>query len=145
MFKDLCVLPQKAQLLSELHDTTVNHLIERTQKEILPYIVLDKKRDVLKRIAAARGTTVQDVCLQPKENLAAILARLLIHPADDIESSATAILTDSVPEFANEDLSSLVKIQPILIACEILVAAAMEESAAKKQVRIIYEHAFQSY
>ncbi|KAH7045160.1 hypothetical protein B0J12DRAFT_669729 [Macrophomina phaseolina] len=134
VFKDLCVLPQKAQLLSELHDTTVNHLIERTQKEILPYIVLDKKRDVLKRIAAARGTTVQDVCLQPKENLAAILARLLIHPADDIESSATAILTDSVPEFAKEDLSSLVKIQPILIACEILVAAAMEESAAKKQI-----------
>lgn len=137
VFKDLCVLPQKAQLLSDLLDTSVMQLLERTQREVLPYLVLDKKRDVLKRIAVARGTTVQDICLQPKENLTAILARLLMHPADDIETSATAILTDSVPEFAKEDLSSLVKTQPVLIACEILKAAASEESATKKQVCII--------
>ncbi|OJD39951.1 protein kinase rad3 [Diplodia corticola] len=134
VFKDLCVRPQKAQSLSDLLETSVNQLLLLTQREVIPYLVLMKKKDVLKRVAAARQTTVQDVCLQPKENLAAILATLLIHPADDIETSTSALLCESVPDFEKEDLSSLIKLSPTYIACDILKASAGEEGARKKEI-----------
>lgn len=134
VFKDLCVKPQKAQLLSDLIETSVNQLLVITQREVLPYVVLTKKKDVLKRIAMARNTTVQDVCLQPKENLAAILATLLMHPSDDIETSTAALLCESVPDIDKEDLTTLIKTDPTDIACEILKASAGEEGARKKEV-----------
>ncbi|KAL0265042.1 serine/threonine-protein kinase M1 [Diplodia seriata] len=134
VFKDLCVRPQKAQLLSDLLETGVNQLLLLTQKDVLPYLVLMKKKDVLKRIAAARQTTVQDICLQPKENLAAILATLLIHPADDVETSAAALLCESVPGLGKKEFTELVKITPTYVACEILKASAGEEGARKKEL-----------
>ncbi|KAF2086780.1 putative phosphatidylinositol 3 and 4-kinase [Saccharata proteae CBS 121410] len=133
--KDLIARPQKAQRLSDLLEISVNQLLLMTQVETLPYLVLTKKKDVLKRIASARGpkTTIQDVCMQPRRNLAAILSKLLLHPSANIEATAVDILSEVAPAFADFDLSNLIQTEPVLIACEMLKAAVGQEEEKKKE------------
>lgn len=139
VFKDLHNRPQKAQQLSDLLETNIDQLLILTQTELLPYLVLTKKRDILERVAAARNTNVQDVCVQPKANMASILTILFLHSADDIENedmenSAMDLLCESVPEFQSTDLQTLIKQDPTLIAFNILKAAAVEEGSKKQRV-----------
>lgn len=133
VFKDFCVRPQKAQQLADLVEMPVNQLLIHSQSAILPYLVLMKKKDVLNRLAKVRCTTVQNIFLQEPRILASTLAMLLMHPADNIEKSVTALLCESIPEFAKEELSGIVKMQPVLVASEILKAAAVEEGEGRKK------------
>jgi serine/threonine-protein kinase ATR len=139
IINDLEKRPQKAQQLSELLGMSVNAMLLTTQTETLPYLVLSKKKDVLKRIAAARGTSIQDVCTQPRKNLAAILALLLCQQSKgerpaEVEKNAMETLVQIAPAFQenDNDLSSWIKLEPILVACELLKAAAEEKEAAAK-------------
>ncbi|KAK8195018.1 uncharacterized protein BKA78DRAFT_366770 [Phyllosticta capitalensis] len=144
VFKDLHNRPQKAQQLSDLLETNIDQLLILTQTELLPYLVLTKKRDILERVAAARNTNVQDVCVQPKANMASILTILFLHSADDIENedmenSAMDLLCESVPEFQSTDLQTLIKQDPTLIAFNILKAAAVEEGSKKQRIHRVFE------
>ena len=136
VIKDLQTRPQKAQQLSELLELSVSQMLVITQTETLPYLVLTKKKETLQRIALARGTSVQDICMQPRKNLAAILALLLRQPSNNIEKTAMDILVEIAPEFQENgnDLSSWIKLEPVLVACELLKAAAEEDSTKKPQV-----------
>jgi serine/threonine-protein kinase ATR len=120
--KDLIKCPQKAQQLAELLEISVNELLILTQTDTVPYLILCRKKDVLQRVAQARGitTAVQDVWLQPSKNLAAVMSLLLVQEAPDVEQAAIALLQHAAPGFAESDLSAMVRVDPILIACEIL-------------------------
>ncbi|KAF2813925.1 protein kinase rad3 [Mytilinidion resinicola] len=141
VIKDLQTRPQKAQQLSELLGMSVNQMLLMTQTETLPYLVLTKKKDVLQRIASARGTSIQDVCTQPRKNLAAILALLLRQQSPDVEKSAMDTLVEIAPAFQenDNDLSSWIKLEPILVACELLKAAAEEDESKKPQVHLAFQ------
>ncbi|PPJ56780.1 hypothetical protein CBER1_05957 [Cercospora berteroae] len=114
--------PQKAQQLCDLLSMDINGFLVMTQRETLPFLVLTKKKDLLQRIANARGngTTVEDVCMQPRTNLAAILALLLSQSSHEAEELAFSCLTEVAPDLRKTDMSSLVKVDPVLIACEML-------------------------
>jgi serine/threonine-protein kinase ATR len=133
--KDIFACPQKVQQLADLLGLSVNDLLMHTQTDTIPFLVLTRKKEVLQRIAQARGASiaVQDLWLQPSKNLAAVLALLLIQPSEDPEQSAIALLKDASPTFAEDDLSALVKVDPILIACEILKHAGDCPEAKKPQ------------
>jgi serine/threonine-protein kinase ATR len=133
--KDIFACPQKVQQLADLLGLAVNDLLILTQTETVPFLVLTRKKDVLQRIAQARGasTTIQDLWLQPSKNLAAVLALLLVQPSEDSEHSAIALLKDASPSFAENELSALVKVDPILIACEILKHAGDCPDSKKAQ------------
>ncbi|KAF2431255.1 hypothetical protein EJ08DRAFT_649062 [Tothia fuscella] len=121
--KDLITCPQKAQQLADLLSMSVNELLMLTQTDTLPYLILMRKRDVLQRLAQARSahTNVQDMWLQPSKNLAAVMSLLLVQQSPDVEQASYDLLQDAAPGFMDEtDLSALVKVDPILIACEIL-------------------------
>ena len=137
VIKDLQTRPQKAQQLSELLGLSVNQMLLMTRAETLPYLVLTKKKETLQRIALARGTSVQDICTQPRKNLVGILALLLRQPSNDIEKTAMDILVEIAPAFQENgnNFSSWIKLEPVLVACELLKAAAEEDSAKKPQVR----------
>jgi serine/threonine-protein kinase ATR len=124
--KDVYVCPQKIQQLSDVLCISVGELLIQTQTETIPYLILTRKRDVLQRIAQARGpsTNVHDLWLQPSRNIAAVLAFLLIQPLENSEQNAIALLREASPDFAEADLSGLVKLEPIQTACEILKYAA---------------------
>ncbi|KAK5172495.1 hypothetical protein LTR04_000014, partial [Oleoguttula sp. CCFEE 6159] len=137
VLKDLQTRPQKAQHLSDWLDMSVNQFLLLTQTETLPYLVLTKKGHVLQRIAAARGgdTTVLDLCMQPRTNLAAILALLFLQPSPDVERFALNTFCEVVPKLSESDLLGLMKLEATLIACEMLKAAGDEDSSRKPKVR----------
>ena len=131
--KDIYVCPQKIQQLADLLYMSVSEFLVHTQADTIPYLVLTRKKDVLQRIAQARGSSipVHDLWLQPSRNLAAVLGLLLVQPVEDAEQSAIDLLRHASPSFAETDLSSLIKVDPIQISCEILKHAA-DFSEAKR-------------
>ncbi|KAF2473193.1 uncharacterized protein BDR25DRAFT_257421, partial [Lindgomyces ingoldianus] len=133
VIKDLHNKPQKAQQLADLTEQSVNSMLLSTQTETLPYLVLTKRKDILQRIATARGTSVQEICTQPRRNLAAILALLLCQPVEDVERSAIEALVAIAPGFQdkNHDLSTWIKVEPVLVACEVLKSAADQPVSRK--------------
>lgn len=109
-----------------------------TQTETLPHLVLTKRKDVLQRIATARGTSIQDICTQPRRNLACILALLLCQGVPHVEESAMEALAAVAPAFHENDnnLASWIKLEPVLVACELLKSAAEENELRKPHVSI---------
>ncbi|KAK5137557.1 hypothetical protein LTR08_008537 [Meristemomyces frigidus] len=118
--QDLHSRPQKAQQLCDLICTDINHFLVVTQRDTVPTLVLTKKKDVLQRIATARNTSVQELCLQPAINRAATIALLLTQSVANIEEAAVECLAEVSPSFRGVDLAVLIKPDPMLIACEML-------------------------
>ncbi|KAF2761422.1 hypothetical protein EJ05DRAFT_449694 [Pseudovirgaria hyperparasitica] len=135
--QNLHTRPQKAQLLADWLSMSVNQLLILTQTDTVPYLVLTKKVDTLRRIATARGAsaTVRDVCTQPSRNLAAILALLLCQPSDSVEKASLELLVTAAPEFQETSLQGLICAEPILVAFEMLKRAADIEQSKKNQVQ----------
>ena len=114
--------PQKAQQLCDLLGVDVSQWLIATQQDTIPTLVLTKKKNTLLRIAAARGsdTSVIDLILQPRTNLASTLALLLAQPGADSEEAALTCLAEVSPEFRGRDISDFVKIDSTLVACYML-------------------------
>nr|POF04074.1 protein kinase rad3 [Quercus suber] len=120
--RDLISRPQKSQQFCELLGNTVNRFLVRTQQLTTPSLVLTKRVDILIRIAHARdeNSSVKDLCLQPITNLAAILALLLEQSNSEPEAFAMNCLTSVAPDLSSIDIASLIKLDPVLVACEML-------------------------
>ena len=120
--QDLQSRPQKTQQLCDLLGIDVNRFLVQTQQETVPALVWTKTKDILQRIATARGngTSIHDLCLQPRTNLAATLVLLLAQPGADVEEAAAVCLAEVSPDFRGRDISDFVKIDPTLIACYML-------------------------
>jgi serine/threonine-protein kinase ATR len=134
--KDIQKRPQKIQRLADLLDRNVTSFLLLTQTETLPHLVLTKQRDVIQRIAQSRKetTTIEDVCLQPRKNLAGILAMLFSQPVDKPERLAIDTLKAISPAFprTEDQLSEWIKLEQVLTACEMLKTAAEDESKRQK-------------
>ena len=137
--QDLNTKPQKTQQLVDLLGVSVNQFLLLTQRETVPFLVLTQRKDVLQRIASARrpDSTIQDLCVSPPTNLAAVLGFLLVQPSTDVEDSAMSHLTGVAPGLQNSDLASLIKLDPVLVACEMLKTAADEDEGDVSKVCII--------
>jgi len=137
--KDLHTRPQKAQQLCDLLGWSINRLILSTQTETLPYLILWGKKDILERIASARGNgaTVWSICMQPR-NLTAILSTLIVRHPTDVESSLAEHLMLASSAFAKEDLVNLLRVDKISLACEILKAIGDVDSTDKAHVCFHY-------
>lgn len=133
--KELQTRPQIAQQLSDLLVLSVPDFLVLTQTFTIPYLILTKRREILQRIAQARGSdcSLWTLCTDTT-NMAAILAYLLIQPSTDIESMIIALLTEITPEFSNVDLAELAKAEPITIATELLKAAAEDDEVKRAKV-----------
>jgi serine/threonine-protein kinase ATR len=132
--RDLLAKPQKARQLVDLMEMDLNAFLLLTQRETVPSLVLTRNRDVLQKIALARGkgVNVQDVCLQPPGNLAAVITLLLSQSVADPEELATRCLQEVAPTLKDVDISEL--IQPdtaAVIACEMLKHCSVESGARK--------------
>lgn len=110
-----------AEQLCELLGMKVDAFLRLTEVHVLPYLVLTRKRDIICRIGASRqeGETPFDVCSE-KNNLAAILAFLLAQESSNPEAMIMSLLAEIDPAFKGRTLAELVRIEPILIACDLL-------------------------
>lgn len=114
--------PQKTQQLCAILGLDVNQFLTMTEGYTIPSLVLHRKKDILQRLANARGNdvTIHNVCLQPRSNMAAILTLLLSQPSTNVEDAAFQCLIDASASFRAMDLDTLVQADPTLIACELL-------------------------
>ncbi|KAJ5763195.1 hypothetical protein N7533_001876 [Penicillium manginii] len=119
--KNLQSRPYMAEQLCELLGMKVDSFLRLTEVHILPYLVLTRRRDIISRIGASRseGESPFDVCSE-KNNLAAILAFLLAQQSNDPEAMIMSLLAEIDSAFKGRTFAELVRIEPILIACDLL-------------------------
>ena len=129
--------PYMAEQLCELLGMKVDSFLRLTEVHVLPYLVLTRKRDIICRIGASRseGESPFDVCSE-KNNLAAILAFLLAQESNNPEAMIMSLLAEIDPAFKGRSLAELVRIEPILIACDLLKSLGDAGEQNKERVNI---------
>ncbi|PGG99288.1 Atypical/PIKK/ATR protein kinase [Polytolypa hystricis UAMH7299] len=113
--------PQMAEQLCDLLGMEVDNFLRLTEVHVLPHLVLMRKREIIVRIGATYDEPQAPfkLCTR-KNNLASILALLLTQQSTNHNVMVTSILNDLSPEFNVHDLAGWVRVEPILIACELL-------------------------
>ena len=121
--KNIQTRPIIAQSLCDLlsTDMTVDVLLMSIEEYALPYLIMTRKRDIVLRIALAHGQTMSpfDLCTK-SNNFAAILSYLLTESGAEAEQLVMSLLLDISSEFRQHDVSVWVRLEPILVACELL-------------------------
>ena len=131
--RDIHRRPQIAQQISDLLAMSVSDFLSMTQVHTVPFFVLTKRQDVLQRIADACGQSIMVLCRE-HNNLAAILASVLLRTSRDVESLVMALLNAVSPEFGNVDCADLLKSEPQSTASELLRAAGEEDETKRQKV-----------
>ncbi|KAJ4263990.1 serine/threonine-protein kinase M1 [Fusarium torreyae] len=133
--KDMVQRPQMSRTIAELLQVSVNELLLLIQTHALPWLVLDKQKDVIQKIAEARRESEIWLPLIDPANLAATLALLLIQDTEDIASFAKSRLDELSTHFHNEPLANLLQVEPVLTVIELLKAAGDAEESRKAPIR----------
>ncbi|RCI08728.1 hypothetical protein L249_4681 [Ophiocordyceps polyrhachis-furcata BCC 54312] len=131
--KNMVQRPQQSRAIAELLQISVNELLLLIQSHALPWLVLDNQTDVIQKIAEARHEKELWRPLMDSANLASTLALLLVQDADNMERFTQSRLNDISPHFHSLTLLDLFQAEPVLIALELLRAAA-DADAARQQV-----------
>ena len=110
-----------AEQLCDLLGMKVDDFLRLTEIYILPYLVLTRKREIIARI----GATYKDAkspfdITSEKNNLAAVLAFVMCQPSSNPEGMIMSLLAEVDTAFKGRSLGELVRIEPILIACDLL-------------------------
>lgn len=134
--KDLLTRPQKVQQIADLVGLRVDQFLSHVQTDVMPWLVLEKKQDILVRIARVRGsdTSVWDLCVH-RRNLPAILAAIIVQHPEEIETAIASCLKPSNPDFQVDDSVNLLKTETIAVACEVLKVAGDKNGVDREKVR----------
>jgi serine/threonine-protein kinase ATR len=131
----MIVQPKLTQLLAEMQDMTIAQLLLHIQTDALPYLVLNKRKDVIQKIAEARNETEPwQPCLD-NANLGRILALLLTQETADIQEYTMSLLRHISPHFDEFSLVDLLQIEPLATTLNILKAIADAGENRKPHVR----------
>ncbi|KAK9440315.1 phosphatidyl inositol 3-kinase [Metarhizium brunneum] len=132
--KDMTQRPQRSRAIAELLQISVNDLLLLIQTHALPWLVLDKRQDVIQKIAEARQEKEVWRQLMDGSNLAATLALLLVQDTGDIEEFTKSRLNEISPHFHSLSLLVLFQSEPVLIALELLKTAATADETKRSLV-----------
>lgn len=136
--KDMITRPKLTRLLAELLEMSTSELLLHIQSYALPWLVLTKKRDVIEKIAEARGEKeAWQPCLE-SGNLGPILALLLTQETSDVQQYSMDLLRNISSHLDKSGgLVELLRIEPIPTILELLKAAGDAEEDRKPHVRYI--------
>lgn len=132
--KDMVQRPQMSRTIAELLQVSVNELLLLIQTHALPWLVLDKQKDVIQKVAEARQESEIWLPLIDPANLAATLALLLIQDTEDIAAFAKSRLDELSTHFETESLANLLQVEPVLTVMELLKAAGDSDESRKAPV-----------
>ncbi|KAI1351099.1 phosphatidylinositol 3 [Xylaria sp. FL0043] len=133
--RDMITQPKLTQLLAEMQDMSLAQLLLHIQTFALPYLVLNKKKDVIQMIAKVRDETEPwQPCLD-NANLGRILALLLTQETADIQEYTMSLLRHISPHFDEFSLADLLQIEPLATTFHILKAAADADETRKPHIR----------
>lgn len=134
--KDLLTRPQKTQQVADLVGLRIDQLLLHIQSEILPWLILEKKKDVLVRLAKARSAdiSIPTFCLQRGRNMTAILSAIIVQHPDEIEAAIASCLAHA--GFDTDDMSplDLLRVDAIAVACEVLKLAGDRTGVDREKV-----------
>ncbi|KAI1816156.1 phosphatidylinositol 3 [Poronia punctata] len=133
--KDVVMQPKLTQLLAEMQEMSVDQLLIHIQHHALPYLVLNKKKDVIQSITEVRNESDPwQTCLD-KSNLGCILALLLTQEAADLDQNTMSLMRHISPHFDDFTLDDLVRIEPLATTLNILKIAADANESRKPHIR----------
>ena len=134
--KNLISRPQTTRMVAELLQLSIPELLCLLQHHAVPWLVLTKKREVIQKIADARGDKeIWQTCCDAS-NLSATLALLLVQEVPDIEDFAMSLFRNISSHFDHLSLVELLGSEPLLTALELFKASAAADKAGKTQVRM---------
>ncbi|EAU37733.1 hypothetical protein ATEG_02771 [Aspergillus terreus NIH2624] len=143
--KNFQTRPYMAEQLCDLLGMKVDDFLRLTEIHVLPYLVFARKRDIIVRLASSYKETKSpfDICSE-KNNLAAILSFLLSQPSAKPEEMVMATLSEIDPAFKGRTLAELVRIEPILIACDLLKrlgdSGVENEARFRRALHLLADH-----
>ena len=134
--KDIVSRPQTTRTIADLLQLSVPFLLRLLQHHALPYLVLNKKREVIQKIAEARGDKeTWEPCLDTN-NLPSILAVLLSRDVPDPETEAMKLLREISPHFEKFTFAELLKTEPVMTSVELLKTAGEADGPRKARCRV---------
>ncbi|KAL6794711.1 hypothetical protein GGI42DRAFT_345653 [Trichoderma sp. SZMC 28013] len=133
--KDIVQRPQRSRAIAELLQISVNELLLLIQSHALPWLVLDKRKDVIQKIAEARQETEIWRPLMDSPNTASVLSLLMMQESDNIEEFVKSSLDEISPHFHALSLADIIQSEPVLTAIELLKAAADADAPRKRQIQ----------
>ncbi|GAB0136223.1 hypothetical protein EsDP_00004534 [Epichloe bromicola] len=133
--KDMIQRPQRSRVIAEILRISVNELLLLIQTHALPWLVLDRRQDVIQRIAEARQDNDLSKVIMDAPNLASTLALLLVQDPDNIEEFTKSRLDQVSPGFLTVSLLEMFRMEPVVIALELLKAAVNADETKKSLVR----------
>lgn len=138
--QDIFSCPQKAQKLADLLHLSVNDLLVLTQPDTVPYLTLKKQKEVLQRIATARGpnTPIRDLWTHPVRNVAALVSPRLLQYHSEPCKSIARILKEIDPHFTESEVEKMISAEPVHIAVEILKVSRDSTGKRREEVRIAF-------
>jgi hypothetical protein len=94
--------------------------------------VLSRKTEIIYKVAQASrpDCSVQVIC---HENIAAILAVMLVQNVDNVEKYTMGVLETISPEFSSSSLEELVRPDALVIAGDLLKSAGDVDESDKEQ------------
>ena len=135
---ELHTKPQKAKFVVELigEISYVNQLLILIHEDVLPVLVLNKRKDILQRIANAKKTSVEELCLQPRAHLVRIIALLICQAGPDVERRAMDSLIAVAPGIRQigQEFHDLVQQDAAAMASEVFKLAADKDERDKDLV-----------
>lgn len=134
--KDMVHRPQMSRAVAELLQLSVNELLLVIQEHALPWLVLDRQKDVIQKIADARRDKESWHLIMESANMAPIVALLLIQDPDDIMGFANSRLEELLPNFWPSGVVGLLQSEPVLIVFELLKAAGEADEPRKTTVSV---------
>ncbi|KAL6361487.1 hypothetical protein LRP88_04956 [Fusarium phalaenopsidis] len=133
--KDMVHRPQMSRVIAELLQVSVNELLLVIQTHAVPWLVLDKQKDVIQKISEARQDPRDWMVVMDPPNLAATLALLLIQETEDITAFAKSRLNEISTHFHTAPIIELLQTEPVLTVMELLKVAGEADESKKAPVR----------
>lgn len=142
--KDMFTRPQTTQMVADLLKTNVTELLLLIQSHALPWLVLHKRKDIIQRFLEARREALSAsqrseeklwtmLCMDDA-NFSAILSRLLLQDAPDVEGYIVSVLSDVCPNFSTVSLKELISSNPVSIALELLKMSGEGDESVRASV-----------
>ncbi|RKF63720.1 Protein kinase rad3 [Erysiphe neolycopersici] len=132
--KNLVVKPTTTQMMADLLQMTVTEFLLLTQSYTIPWLVMGKKIDVIRRISEARKDSDIGLACAESSNLVPTLTLLMIQGIPDTENYIMSHLRYASPRFKDTDLDELMRVEPASQALYLLKAAGEAHDDEKKKI-----------
>jgi serine/threonine-protein kinase ATR len=132
--KDMVTRPQVTMRLADLLQMSVNELLLKLQQYALPWLVLGKRREIISKIADARGDDEPWMACLDSVNLPLILALLLCQDAPDVDSYVMSLFRFVSPYFDGLTLADLLQPETFSTTLELLKTSGEADEAQNTRV-----------